>query len=67
MRQHTHNRDDDHLYDNGCILCDAQANILAYALDQDNPPPWVTEAGREAQAIDAICLLYGFHGITRPT
>jgi hypothetical protein len=51
---HTHNADDAHIYDNGCMLCDAQQSLRDYADGTAIYPPWVDQ---EADALATIRLL----------
>lgn len=63
MAKHEH--EERFLYDNGCILCDMQANIVAYA--QNKPmhyPPWCdTPETQEGCIIEDISYLMRAHGI----
>lgn len=72
-KAHTHTPDkhggsgDPWLYDNGCILCDAQQVIRDYVLDESFVPAWLpAEQGeREAQqdVVNQIRVIMQAHGL----
>lgn len=65
---HSHRIDSPNIYDNGCVICDAQDSVLSYAYDTAVYPPWIDSGElKEQEAVKDIRVILNFYNVPSST